>query len=198
MTRLSVFGIGYVGCVSAACFAKEGHAVTGVDVNAHKVEMINAGKSPIVEAGIGELLNEVVVARKLSATTNSTEAVLNSDVSLICVGTPSNQNGSLDLRYVTRVCEEIGTALKDKGERHVVVIRSTMLPGTIESVVIPTLEQFSGKHAAKILGLSILNSCAKDFVERLLRPLLPSLEPTMKRQPPLWASYTATSMRRSL
>lgn len=153
--KLSIFGLGYVGCVSAACFAKEGHTVIGVDVNAHKVEMINAGKSPIVEAGIGELLNEVVVARKLSTTTNSAEAVLNSDVSLICVGTPSNQNGSLDLRYVTRVCEEIGTALKDKSERHVVVIRSTMLPGTIESVVTPSLEQFSGKHAGNDFGVCI-------------------------------------------
>ena len=153
--KLSIFGLGYVGCVSAACFAKEGHSVIGVDVNAHKVEMINAGNSPIVEAGIGELLKEVVVARTLSATTNSAEAILDSDVSLICVGTPSNQNGSLDLRYVTRVCEEIGTALKDKSERHVVVIRSTMLPGTIESVVTPTLEQYSGKQAGKDFGVCI-------------------------------------------
>lgn len=153
--KLSIFGLGYVGCVSAACFAKEGHSVIGVDVSAQKVEMINAGKSPIVEAGIGELLNEVVVANRLSALTNSAAAVLNSDVSLICVGTPSNQNGSLDLRYVTRVCEEIGTALKDKAERHIVIIRSTMLPGTIESVVTPTLEQYSEKHAGKEFGVCI-------------------------------------------
>lgn len=153
--KLSIFGLGYVGCVSAACFAKEGHSVIGVDVSAQKVEMINAGKSPIVEAGIGELLNEVVVANRLSALTNSAAAVLNSDISLICVGTPSNQNGSLDLRYVTRVCEEIGTALKDKAERHIVIIRSTMLPGTIESVVTPTLEQYSEKHAGKEFGVCI-------------------------------------------
>lgn len=153
--KLSIFGLGYVGCVSAACFAKEGHSVIGVDVSAQKVEMINAGKSPIVEAGIGELLNEVVVANRLSALTYSAAAVLNSDVSLICVGTPSNQNGSLDLRYVTRVCEEIGTALKDKAERHIVIIRSTMLPGTIESVVTPTLEQYSEKHAGKEFGVCI-------------------------------------------
>jgi GDP-mannose 6-dehydrogenase len=153
--KLSVFGIGYVGCVSAACFAKAGHTVIGVDVNPTKVEMINQGKSPIVEAGIAELLAEVVASKSLRATTDSREAIRNSDVSLVCVGTPSNQNGSLDLRYVTRVCEEIGEALKDKSERHVVVIRSTMLPGTIETVVTPTLEKYLGKSAGKDFGVCI-------------------------------------------
>ena len=155
MTRLSVFGIGYDGCVSAACFAKEGHAVIGVDVSDNKVRMINDGNSPIVEAGIGPLLAEVVKSNRLTATTDSAAAVHGSDVSLVCVGTPSNANGSLDLRYITRVCEEIGSALKTKTERHVVVIRSTMLPGTIESVVAPTLEQFSGKQAGKDFGVCI-------------------------------------------
>ena len=153
--KLSIFGLGYVGCVSAACFAKEGHTVIGVDVNANKAEMINSGNSPIVEAGIGPLLDEVVKANRLSATTNSAAAVHNTDVSLICVGTPSNTNGSLDLRYVTRVCEEIGAALKDKTKRHIVVIRSTMLPGTIESVVIPTLEEHSTKRVGKDFGVCI-------------------------------------------
>src|SRR6185503_12564000 len=153
--KLSIFGLGYVGCVSAACFAKEGHTVTGVDVNANKAEMINAGDSPIIEAGIGPLLDEVVKAKRLSATTDSLAAVRNTDVSLVCVGTPSNANGSLDLRYVTRVCEEIGAALKDKTERHIVVIRSTMLPGTIEGVVVPTLEQHSGKKVGKDFGVCI-------------------------------------------
>ena len=153
--RLSIFGIGYVGCVSAACFAQEGHSVIGVDVNANKVEMLNRGDSPIVEAGLGELLKQVVNSKRLSATTDSVQAVLNSDVSLICVGTPSNANGSLDLRYVTRVCEEIGSALKEKGESHVVIIRSTMLPGTIESVVLPTLEEYSQKRAGKDFGVCI-------------------------------------------
>ncbi len=143
MMRISVFGIGYVGCVSAACFAKEGHTVIGVDVNANKVEMINAGESPIVEEGIGPLLKEVVRSNRLSATTDSTAGVHETQVSLVCVGTPSNPNGSLDLGYVTRVCEEIGAALKNKNGHHTIVIRSTMLPGTIESVVIPTLERHS-------------------------------------------------------
>src|SRR6185295_5871702 len=129
--KLSVFGIGYVGCVSAACFAKAGHDVTGVDLNPTKVEIINSGKSPIVEAGIDELIATQVAAGKLRATTDSAEAILNSDASLVCVGTPSNPNGSLDLKHVEHVCEEIGATLKRKDERHTIVIRSTMLPGTI-------------------------------------------------------------------
>lgn len=153
--KLSVFGIGYVGCVSAACFAKEGHHVTGVDVNPAKVEIINNGKSPIVEPGIGQLIEEAVNSGRLRATTNAAEAVNNSDVSLVCVGTPSNSNGSLDLRYVTRVCEEIGAALTTNSGRHIVVIRSTMLPGTIEKVVIPVLESNSGKKAGRDFGVCI-------------------------------------------
>ncbi len=153
--NLSVYGIGYVGCVSAACFAKEGHDVTGVDVNPTKVEIINSGNSPIVEPGIGELIQEAVNAGQLRATTSAAEAVNKSAVSLVCVGTPSNANGSLDLRYVTRVCEEIGAALRTKEERHVVVIRSTMLPGTIENVVLPTLEKTSGKTGGSDFGVCI-------------------------------------------
>jgi GDP-mannose 6-dehydrogenase len=153
--RLSVFGLGYVGCVSAACFAKEGHHVLGVDVNATKVEIINSGKSPIVEAGINELIGEMVEAGRLRATIDSAEAVNNSEVSLVCVGTPSNANGSLDLAYIKRVCKEIGSALEAKREPHVVVIRSTMLPGTIESVVVPALEVYSGKKAGRDFGVCI-------------------------------------------
>jgi GDP-mannose 6-dehydrogenase len=153
--KLSVFGLGYVGCVSAACFAKEGHEVVGVDVNPVKVEIINSGKSPIVEAGIGELIAEMVAAGRLRATTDSAEAVASSDVSLVCVGTPSNANGSLDLTYVKRVCREIGEALEAKAARHTVVIRSTMLPGTIEGTVVPTLEVYSGKKAGRDFGVCI-------------------------------------------
>jgi len=153
--KLSVFGLGYVGCVSAACFAKEGHEVIGVDVSQTKIDIINAGKSPIVEAGISELTNEVVTAKRLRATTNAAEAVRDSEVSLVCVGTPSNTNGSLNLDYIKRVCQEIGAALEAKQERHVVVIRSTMLPGTIESVVVPTLEVYSGKKAGQDFGVCI-------------------------------------------
>ncbi|MCA1816668.1 MAG: nucleotide sugar dehydrogenase [Acidobacteria bacterium] len=153
--KLSVFGLGYVGCVSAACFAREGHDVTGVDVNATKVEIINAGKSPIVEAGIGELIGEMVAGGKLRATTETRGAVHSSELSLVCVGTPSNANGSLDLSYVKRVCKEIGAALETKTAPHVVVIRSTMLPGTIESVVVPALEVYSGKKVGEGIGVCI-------------------------------------------
>src|SRR5436305_3346087 len=140
--RLSVFGLGYVGCVSAACFAKEGHEVTGVDISETKVGIINDGRSPIVEAGINELIGEMVAAKHLRATTDSTEAVHNSDISLVCVGTPSNPNGSLDLTYIKRVCKEISAALEAKLERHTVDIRSNMLPSTIETVVVPTIEVY--------------------------------------------------------
>jgi GDP-mannose 6-dehydrogenase len=153
--KLSVFGLGYVGCVSAACFAKEGHEVVGVDVNPTKVEIINRGESPIVEAGLGELMGTVVSSRNLRATTNTIEAINETQVSLVCVGTPSNANGSLDLRYVERVCQEIGAALKTKATRHTIVIRSTMLPGTIESVVTPALETQSGKEAGRDFDVCI-------------------------------------------
>ena len=153
--KISVFGLGYVGCVSAACFAKEGHNVIGVDVSSTKVDIINEGNSPIVEAGMNELTSEVVSAGRLTATTDSAEAIKASQLSLVCVGTPSNPNGSLDLRYVTRVCEEIGASIRDKQERHVVVIRSTMLPGTIEGVVVPALEKSSGKTAGRDFGVCI-------------------------------------------
>jgi len=153
--KLSVFGIGYVGCVSAACFAKAGHDVIGVDLNPTKVEIINSGKTPIVETGIEELISETVSAGRLRATTAPAEAIMNSDVSLVCVGTPSNANGSLDLDHVKSVCEEIGVALRSKLERHTVVIRSTMLPGTVGSLVMTTLEEHSGKQAGRDFGICI-------------------------------------------
>ena len=153
--RLSVFGLGYVGCVSAACFAKEGHEVVGVDVNPTKVEIINDGRSPIVEPGMDELIAEVVAAGRLRATTAAKEAIESSDVSLVCVGTPSAPNGSLNLTYVKRVCEEIGAAIEGKSRPHTVVIRSTMLPGTIEGVVVPTLEIYSGKKVGRDIGICI-------------------------------------------
>jgi GDP-mannose 6-dehydrogenase len=153
--RISIFGIGYVGCVSAACFARAGHEVIGVDVNPTKVEIINSGASPIVEPGIGELIRDVVKEGKLSATTDTAHAVKSSDISLVCVGTPSKPNGSLDLGHVARVCEQIGAAMADKGERHTVVIRSTMLPGSIESVAQPAIESTSGKKAGRDFGLAV-------------------------------------------
>ncbi|MEK6408459.1 MAG: UDP-glucose/GDP-mannose dehydrogenase family protein [Acidobacteriota bacterium] len=153
--KLSIFGLGYVGCVSAACFANNGDEVIGVDVNPLKVDIINGGRSPIVEPGIEELIALAVKQGKLRATSDANEAVANSDVSLVCIGTPGNHNGSLDLSYIKRACQQIGEALAAKGRYHIVAMRSTMLPGTIEQVVIPTLEVFSGKRAGRDFGVAV-------------------------------------------
>lgn len=146
---VSVFGMGYVGSVSAACFAHVGHKVIGVDVSPMKVEMMAAGRTPIVEARMAELVEEGHRAGLLHATTNPEEAVCNSDISFVCVGTPSMRSGKLDLGYVERVVHQIGEALKKKKAHHVIVLRSTVLPGTTESLVIPTLEKASGGQAGK-------------------------------------------------
>jgi GDP-mannose 6-dehydrogenase len=146
---ISVFGMGYVGSVTAACFAHVGHKVTGVDISPAKIEMMAAGRSPIIEARMSELVEEGHRAGLLHATTNSVEAIRNSDISFVCVGTPSMRSGKLDLGYVERVVQEIGVALKQKKSHHVLVLRSTVLPGTTESLVIPTLEKASGGRAGK-------------------------------------------------
>lgn len=151
--RISIFGLGYVGSVSAGCLASDGHTVIGVDPNQTKADLINRGLSPIVEKDIGEMIAAQVKAGRLSATTSVAEAVNGSDLSLVCVGTPSQLNGNLDLSYVRRVCEEIGEALKHKAGFHVVVARSTMLPGSMRDVVIPTLEASSGKTAGVDFGV---------------------------------------------
>ena len=144
---ISVFGLGYVGSVSAACFASIGHKVLGVDVNRSKVEMVDCGRSPIIEARMDELVAEGNRACRLHATVDSTAAVLQSDVSFVCVGTPSLRNGKLDLSHIEKVAREIGTALGQKKSAHTFVLRSTVLPGTTESRVIPILERASGKRA---------------------------------------------------
>jgi GDP-mannose 6-dehydrogenase len=153
--RISIFGLGYVGCVSAACFASRGHEVVGVDVNELKVELINQGNSPVVEPGLSELIQESVKAKRLRATSDVAAAVNESDISLVCVGTPSNHNGSLDLTYIKRACRQIGEALETKSRYHIVVLRSTMLPGTVESTVIPALEVYSGKRAGRDFGVAV-------------------------------------------
>src|SRR5512143_788443 len=137
MTNISVFGLGYVGVVLAACLAEKGHQVTGLDVNRLKVGIINEGRSPILEEGINELVNKGVLEGRLRAGSDVAQAIHTSELSFICVGTPSNQNGSIDLSYVKRVCEEIGAALATKPGYHVIVARSTMLPGSTEDIVIP-------------------------------------------------------------
>jgi GDP-mannose 6-dehydrogenase len=153
--RVSVFGLGYVGSVSAASFASDGHEVVGVDVNAGKVAAINAGRSPIVEPVLDDLLARAIDEGRLRATTSTADAVGESEVSLVCVGTPSRKNGSLDLTYLERVCEQIGAAVKGKDRYHVVVVRSTVLPGTTHEVVIPALERTSGKKYGEGFGVSV-------------------------------------------
>ena len=153
--NVSVFGLGYVGSVSAASFAADGHAVIGVDVNPDKVASLNEGRSPIVEKGLDELIRAGSDNGSLRATTSTEEAVHASELSLLCVGTPSRRNGSLDLTYLERVCEQIGTALKQKDAYHVVVVRSTVLPGTTHDVVIPALERASGKHYGTGFGVTV-------------------------------------------
>lgn len=148
-SAISVFGLGYVGCVSAACFASEGHRVLGVDVSEAKVSQINSGRSTILEEGIVDMVADAVKSGRLSATTNVAEAIRATDISLICVGTPSRPNGSIDLEYVGRVSRQIGEALRTKGRHHTIVIRSTVMPGTIDGHVIPIVEAASGmRHGA--------------------------------------------------
>ena len=153
--RVSVFGLGYVGSVSAAAFAADGHEVVGVDVNAEKVASVNRGHSPIVEPGLGDLLQAGVANKRLRATTDIADAVNATDLSLVCVGTPSRKNGSLDLTYLVRVCEQIGAVLKHKDAYHVVVIRSTVLPGTTHGHVIHALEAASGKKYGEGFGVAV-------------------------------------------
>jgi GDP-mannose 6-dehydrogenase len=151
--KISVFGLGYVGTVSAGCLANDGHEVVGVDPLPTKVELINAGKSPIVEAELGEIVASAVSDGRLRATCDQDQAIRDTDLSFVCVGTPSQLNGNLDLSSVRRVCELIGDALKEKQTRHTIVIRSTILPGTMRKVVIPILEQHSGKQAGVDFGI---------------------------------------------
>ncbi len=151
--RISVFGLGYVGCVSAACLAREGHTVIGVDVNPLKIERINAGHSPIIEPGLSEIIAEMTGSGQLRATLDGNAAVQESDVSIICVGTPSNENGSLNLHYLQNVCREIGQGVAQKSDYHVVVVRSTVLPGTVQGNLVPILEKFSEKRAGASFGV---------------------------------------------
>jgi GDP-mannose 6-dehydrogenase len=151
--KISIFGLGYVGAVSAACLAADGHQVLGVDPVADKVDHINRGQSPIVEAEIDELIARTVAKGMLRATQDPALAVEQTDLSFVCVGTPSQPNGNLDLRFIRRICEQIGLCLRSKPARHIVVVRSTILPGTMRNVVIPTLEEYSGKKAGEGFGI---------------------------------------------
>lgn len=220
--RVSVFGLGYVGCVTSACLAKAGHEVVGVDVNREKVEMIAAGRSPIVEPGLGEVLAEVVFSGRLRATDDTVEAVRATDLALICVGTPGRGNGQLDTSAVERVAESIGRALAPNvarladdsprpvvalpgRDRYTVVLRSTVLPGTVEGRVAPALARGAGRPLDGWLGLAVNpefmreGSSLADFA-RPPMTLVGTAEPeTAERLRELYASveapFVATSIR---
>jgi GDP-mannose 6-dehydrogenase len=144
---ISVFGLGYVGAVTAVCLAHKGNHIVGVDLNPSKVKQLDEGRTPIVEARVEQMAAEAKKEGRLRATTDAVAAVAETDISFICVGTPSQRNGKLDLSGVERVCSDIGAALKHKRSFHLIALRSTVLPGTTDSVVIPALQAASGKRA---------------------------------------------------
>jgi GDP-mannose 6-dehydrogenase len=151
--KISIFGLGYVGTVSAGCLAQDGHEVIGVDPVRIKVDFINEGQCPIIEPGIGEIIIRSAEAGRLRATCDPIEAICETELSFVCVGTPSQINGNLDLQHIRRTCEQIGAALKNKTSQHTVVVRSTIVPGTMQKVVIPALEESSGKTAGVDFGV---------------------------------------------
>jgi GDP-mannose 6-dehydrogenase len=153
--RVAIFGLGYVGIVSAACLASRGHSVIGVDVSSEKVDMVNQGRSPVVEERIGDIVAEQVKAGRLCATTDTARAVADTDIALVCVGTPSASNGSLSTVYLERVSEEIGAVLATREKGYTVVVRSTMLPTTCEQIVLHKLEEASGLRAGVDFGLAV-------------------------------------------
>lgn len=151
--KVSVFGLGYVGSVLCACLADSGHEIIGVDVQQAKVDTLNRGDSPIVEPGLGALIRNAVVSGKLRATQDAAEAIRSSELSLVCVGTPSDERGAVDLYALERVCTSIGRALRRIDHFHSVVFRSTVLPGTTRSVAVPILERESGKQVGRDFGV---------------------------------------------
>ncbi len=152
--KISVVGTGYVGLVTGACLAEKGHEVACVDVVGEKVEAINRGEAPIYEDGLEELVKKNV-GKRLRASTELEPAIAESELTFICVGTPSREDGAMDLKYVKSAARSIGKALADKAGYHVVTVKSTVSPGTTEEVVLPILEKESGKKAGKGFGLAM-------------------------------------------
>jgi len=149
MESISIFGLGYVGTVTAACLASRGHRIIGVDPNPLKAQRIASGKSPIVEAGVDEMMANAINEGLISATQDPATAIAQSDISFISVGTPSQRNGKLDLSHIHNVCTDIGHALRAKNSFHRIVVRSTVLPGTTENVIVPAIEAASGLTAGR-------------------------------------------------
>lgn len=202
--KIGIFGLGYVGCVTAACLASDGNEVVGIDVNPLKVEMINAGKSPIIEPGLDKLITAGRESGRLKASLDHAEVVRTSDISLICVGTPSNDNGSLKLDYVQNVCRQIGEALRGKDGYHVVVVRSTVLPGTVEEKLIPILEQASGRKAGVDFGVCMNpeflreGSAIKDYYQPSLVMIGEIDQHSGDALQPIYAPVTAPLIRSNI
>lgn len=153
--KISIFGLGYVGSVSSACFSLMGHEVVGVDSKIEKNEMINSGEAPIFENNLNDMIAQSVSKGKLFATEDINYAINNSSLSILCVGTPSLEDGGIELSYVKKVCAEIGNCLKQKDSYHAIVVRSTIPPGTIENVLIPLVEKVSGKKIGSGFGFAM-------------------------------------------
>jgi GDP-mannose 6-dehydrogenase len=152
--KISVFGLGYVGTVCAACLADRGHTVVGVDKMDLKTDLIRSGQSPIIEPDIDELIKRTIRSGQLTATSESAAAIASTDMSIVCVGTPSQPNGALSLTAIDAVSMEIGKAMRAKASRHEVVIRSTVVPGTTREVIVPTLAKASGKTPGRDFGVA--------------------------------------------
>jgi GDP-mannose 6-dehydrogenase len=151
--RISIFGLGYVGAVSLACLARDGHEMTGVDIDPGKLSLLRSGQAPIVETGIQELTRSVIEGGTVTITDSVRDAILTTDLSFVCVGTPASSNGNQDLGAITRIAQQIGAVLPEKSSRHVIVIRSTVKPGTIEEVIKPSIEAASGLQAGRDFSL---------------------------------------------
>jgi GDP-mannose 6-dehydrogenase len=151
--KISIFGLGYVGAVSLACLARDGHEMTGVDIDANKIDLLRRGQAPIVETGIQELTRAVMRGGSVTVTDSVRDAVLATDVSFVCVGTPARSNGNQDLDAITRIAQQIGAVLPEKDTRHVIVIRSTVRPGTVEDVIRPAIEAASGLQVGRDFSL---------------------------------------------
>ena len=199
--KVSVFGLGYVGAVSSACLAKDGHEVVGVDIDPAKLEMIRSGISPIVEEGMPELMKQVVESGKIVVSSDVVEAVRTTELSFICVGTPSLPNGGQDTGAIERVCEQIGDALAAKDEAHTVIVRSTVAPGTVEDLLKPILESKSGKTDGDGFDLCFMpeflreGTSIKDFYAPRIRSWVPRRSAPWTRSGSCWPACPASSIR---
>jgi GDP-mannose 6-dehydrogenase len=202
--RISIFGLGYVGAVCAACLSDAGHEVVGVDVSPIKVDLTNRGKAPVVEPGLEAILERSVGQGHLRATSDTEDAIRSTELTMICVGTPSRKNGSLDLRYIKKVCKAIGKALRDKTTYHSVVVRSTVLPGTVRKHVIPLLEEASGKKAGADFGVAINpeflreSTAIKDYLEPPMTVIGEIDERSGAALAELYATFPAPLIRRTI